>query len=154
MCNWTHLLNPAFALLAQPSCFRANRNDGSVVGEILGEVAEEVDQQLSDIVAIGGLPVLRESLEIVEKGDIMPVKLELFERNRFRRRQLLEITAREDESVKMTALSVVLYKKDERKDRRILDLGQEVNHKQDEAIGAQCSAIRVVDLASLGPDLD
>lgn len=45
-------------------------------------------------------------------------------------------------------------RKDEREDGRLLDLREEVDHEQDEAVRAKRAAVRVVDLPSFGPDLD
>lgn len=60
-----------------------HRDNLSIVGELLRKVAEEVDEELADVLGITGTPRLWQSIYIVEEINIMPVHFHCVQRVSF-----------------------------------------------------------------------
>lgn len=147
----THIRKPPLHLLGKRPLLAPNRNNILVVHKVLGEVAEEVDEELADVLLILRLPDARQGLQVVEERNVVAVKLELFEVGGARRVHALEVAGVRTRNERCCGSRA---KESSREDSRSLDVSEKVDDEEHVAVGAQSSAVGVVDLSSLRPDLD
>lgn len=75
-----YIWRPALALLGHKTHLISYRDDLGTVGKLFGEKAEKLNQELARSVSILCRPYRPELVEIIEKGDVVAIVLELFER--------------------------------------------------------------------------
>jgi hypothetical protein len=84
---------PPLRNLRQNPRLTLDANDRMVVVELLREIPEEVDQESARRLVVEGLEDGRKRVEVVEEGDIVAFKGEVFEGGGRGKREALEVAA-------------------------------------------------------------
>ena len=151
--NETHVRVPPFLLLSQGTLLTADTDDALRIVEAAREILEKVDQELARRFDVLRLKDGRQRIEIVEEGYVVAFIRQVFKRDRPRQWQSLEITASDARSAdgEIERSRERGGKRDERNDRRLLDMREEMNDEQDVSIRAQRPSVWAVDLSPFRP---